>query len=303
MLNEILKEVKYAVVIPAKNEAQNLPAVLESLVQQTLLPQLVVVVNDASQDQTPAVIERYSKVHPFIVCLNRDAKNVHYSLGGKVVEVFHEGWAYVLNSCKLCDYIVKMDADVEFQPTLFEKISNRIKQKGPFGIVSCTPYVEEGGERKPIHSPVWHTNGDFKVYAMACLQQMGGLKTDLGWDCADNIVAMELGWRTKVFRDLHYKQDRPIGRNSVKKGRVRQGIGAYKLRYSGLYIFIKLLHDLFVRPYVVGSFLYLKGYFRGRKKYPGRTLTKKQGRRLRQLLWKSFFNRFRSREFALLQKS
>jgi len=294
---------KYAVVIPAKNEAQTLPVVLESLAQQTLLPQLVVVVNDASEDLTGAVIDRYTKLYPFIVCLNRQAKDGHYSLGGKVVEVFHEGWAMVLKNCPECDFVVKMDADIEFQPALFEKIRNRIRKQGPFGIVSCTPYEEIEGKRHFIHSPDWHTNGDFKVYATDCLQQMGGLKTDLGWDCADNIIAMEKGWRTLVFRDLFYKQDRPIGRDSIKKGRVRQGIGAYKLRYSGVYILVKLLHDLFMKPYFVGSFLYLKGYFRGRKKYPGHTLTKKQGQRLRQLLWKSFFHRFRSREFTLLQKS
>jgi glycosyltransferase involved in cell wall biosynthesis len=294
--------VKYAVVIPAKNESQTLPVVLESLVQQTLLPQLVVVVNDASEDNTGAVVERYSKVYPFIMCLNRHAKDVHYSLGGKVVEVFHEGWAIVLKKCPDCDFIVKMDADIEFQPALFEKINNRIRKQGPYGIVSCTPYLETDGKRKLIHSPVWHTNGDFKMYASECLQQMGGLKTDLGWDCADNIIAMEMGWRTIVFRDLYYKQERPIGRDSIKKGIVRQGIGAYKLRYSGMYIFFKLVHDLFAKPYFAGSFLYLKGYFRGRKKYPGRTLTERQGRHLRKLLWKSFFKRFTQRQFALMQK-
>lgn len=294
---------KYAVVIPAKNEEQALPVVLESLVQQTMPPQLVVVVDDGSDDNTSGVVKRYGKVNRFVRYIRTERAEQKYALGGKVVKVFHEGLAHVKQLCPTCDFVVKMDADVEFSPTLFEKLANRVTHQGPFGIMSCTPFQVIDGERVPVHSPVWHTNGDFKVYHSKCLEQMGGLREDLGWDCADNIVAMELGWRTIVFRDLFYQQDRPIGRDSIKKGRIRQGIGAYKLRYSFCYILLKMLHDLFVKPYISGSFLYLKGYFRGRHKYPGRTLTPKQGRRLRKLLWHSFFSRVKHREFSLIQKS
>ncbi|MBE0652690.1 MAG: hypothetical protein IH594_02760, partial [Bacteroidales bacterium] len=130
---------------------------------------------------------------------------------------------------------------------------------------------------------------------------IGGLKQDLGWDTADNIVAMEKGWKTKVFRDVTYQQLRPIGRFSKRDGFVRQGLGAYKLRYSKFYMTIKVLHDMVKRPYFINGIYYLKGYFRASGKYPQRTLTRSQGKILRKLLWQSMFKRLKNRDFMIFQ--
>jgi len=186
---------------------------------------------------------------------------------------------------------------------LFEKLSSRIDKNDKIGIASCTPYFEdEGGNRVFDSSPAWHTNGQFKIYRKECIEQIGGLVKDLGWDCADNVHAIEKGWETVVYKDLYYRLTRPIGRFSVKKGTVRQGIGAYKLRHSFIYIMLKVLHDSLRKPYFLLGIYYLQGYFRGVRKYNTRTLNKKQGKLLRKLLWNSFFERFRNKEFILQQK-
>jgi glycosyltransferase involved in cell wall biosynthesis len=50
---------KVSVVVPARNEADNLPHLLESLRAQTLLPHEIVVVDDGSEDGTGEVAARY----------------------------------------------------------------------------------------------------------------------------------------------------------------------------------------------------------------------------------------------------
>jgi len=297
-----LQTMKYAIIIPAKNEEQSLPVLLDALIAQTLTPVAVIVVNDQSTDNTAAITETYTKKHPFIHHLKKQNRLDTYALGGKVVETFHYGLNY-LNKLNIeYDYVVKMDADIHFDSSLFSNIASRVNDSKPTGIASCTPYTLENGERIYIHSPRWHTNGDFKVYNKTCLEEIGGLIPDLGWDCADNIIAMSKGWETKVFRDLYYQQSRPIGRHSVKKGIIRQGTGAYKLRYSMLYIAVKMGHDLMKPPYVAGSFYYLRGIIKARLSNSSRTLTKKQAKLLRKLLWESMMDRIKHKEYQIFQR-
>jgi glycosyltransferase involved in cell wall biosynthesis len=292
---------QYVIIIPAKNEELNLPLVLNSLVKQTLPPRMAVVVDDHSTDNTPAITQAYRNKHPFIQYLKKEGKQNTYQLGGKVVGVFHYGLEHIKHQGIDFDYVIKMDADIQFDAGLFEQLAKRTQHMEEYGILSCTPYVEKNGQRTPIHSPLWHTNGDFKMYKTQCLGQIGGLIPQLGWDCADNIMAMEQGWRTWVFRDLFYRQNRPIGRNSLKKGIVRQGVGAYKLRYSLLYVLAKIVHDAFKPPYLISGVYYLHGCLKSFFHRYTRTITKKQGKMLRALLWQSMWARLKNKEFQIFQ--
>jgi len=294
--------VEYAIIIPAKNEEESIPLVLDSIVSQTLLPQIVLVVDDGSTDHTAGVVQSYTSAHGFIKCLKKQDQDKGYHLGGKVVEVFHYGINYLNKLGIDYEFVLKMDADVQFDSGLFSQIAERIKHISKPGILSCTPYVEQNDSRIHIHSPHWHTNGDFKIYNRACLEHMGGLVPDLGWDCADNIMAMENGWNTHVYRDLTYRQNRPIGRNSIKKGIMRQGVGAYKLRYSSLYILLKIIHDMVKPPFLIYGYYYLMGYFQAKRNAESRTLNKVQAKILRSLLWQSMRSRIQHKEFQIFQR-
>ncbi len=293
---------KYAVIIPAKNEENDLPVALNSIISQTLSPVCILVVDDHSTDGTAKVVRSFMDKYPFVEYLFHD-ENHQYNLGSPVVKAFHKGEEFLLRKKYSFDYLVKIDADVSFSPEIFEETWKFIKkQDTSCGIVSNVPYFNVNGKKKYRNSPEWHTNGSFKVYSLRCLNEIGGLKKELGWDCADNIMAMEKNWQTFVIPYLNHELIRPIGRFSRKRGAKRQGIGAYKLRYSILYVFFKAFHDMLNPPYGILGFCYLYGYFMALLKREKKTLTKNQGSLLRRLLWKSFFNRLQKREFLLLQK-
>src|SRR5438067_604497 len=48
-----------SIVVPARNEAENLPRLLDSLVTQDYLPYEILVIDDASEDATAAIALRY----------------------------------------------------------------------------------------------------------------------------------------------------------------------------------------------------------------------------------------------------
>ena len=80
----------YCVIIPAHNEAQYLPLLLDSLTQQALLPKQSVIVNDHSTDETEAIIDRYSKKFPWITKVNSQTEASRLP-GSKVVAAFDKG--------------------------------------------------------------------------------------------------------------------------------------------------------------------------------------------------------------------
>lgn len=53
-----VKKAPVSIIIPAKNEAGNLPCLINSILKQTAECEIIVV-NDASDDNTSAVLKRY----------------------------------------------------------------------------------------------------------------------------------------------------------------------------------------------------------------------------------------------------
>jgi glycosyltransferase involved in cell wall biosynthesis len=51
---------KYYIIIPAYNEEAFISLTLQSLVEQTVLPTKIVVVNDNSTDKTPEIVSEFA---------------------------------------------------------------------------------------------------------------------------------------------------------------------------------------------------------------------------------------------------
>ena len=109
----------FHIIIPAHNEEDYIGKTLESLVQQTLLPKAVIVVNDNSTDQTQHICDDYASKHPYISVLNSTSSNKHLP-GSKIINAFNKGLA-VLD--KDYDIICKFDADLIFPKDYLEKNS------------------------------------------------------------------------------------------------------------------------------------------------------------------------------------
>ena len=70
----------YYIIIPTYNEEKFISLTLQSIVEQTVLPSKVVVVNDGSTDKTAEIVNSFVEKYSFIAAVNK-SDNVAPSAG------------------------------------------------------------------------------------------------------------------------------------------------------------------------------------------------------------------------------
>lgn len=292
---------KYVVVLPARNEEHNIRDSIESIVNQTIPPCHVLVIDDNSDDGTLDIVKSLEQRYR-VISHHCATSTQAYELGGHIVRLFREGKRLIDSKGIEYDWIIKLDADLEFEPDFIEKIESRIRLS-KVGIISGTPYYEENGRKIYDNSPAWHTHGQFKIYNAECFDEFGGPAESLGWDSADNVAAISAGWQCLAIPDVNYLMHRKVGgKRSIRKGRINHGIGCYLLGYSLGYFILKVLHDVFKPPYLIGAFSLVRGYLRAAMNNYPKILPVSQQRLLRKLLWSSLWIRLGNMDFVIQQK-
>ncbi|MDX1314325.1 MAG: glycosyltransferase family 2 protein [Eudoraea sp.] len=275
---------EYYIVIPAHNEAEFIASTLDSVVNQSLVPKKVIVVNDNSTDDTERIIDRYAEKQPFIHKRNRLSSDQHMP-GSKVVQTFNYGLEALDDNF---DFIVKLDADIILPPDYFEHISRIFKENPKVGIAGGFAYEKDAkGEWKRNHPMNKdHVRGAFKSYTRSCFKAIGGLKVAMGWDTVDELLSAFHDYATYTDEALKVKHLRPIGAAYNKRAKFLQGEAMYALRYGmGITLIASIKMALkSKKPRALTD--NLKGYFSARKNRKPFIVNEEEGRFIRQLRWK-----------------
>jgi len=269
---------KFYVVIPCYNEEKYISLTLQSLIEQTVLPTKIVVVNDSSTDSTSEIVLEYTKSNPFISLVNKNSNAIHLP-GSKVIQAFQEG----LNTLDdQYDFIVKADADLIFPTNYFETLINHFSIEDSIGMVGGFAYIEKNGQ--------WilenltdkdHIRGAFKAYRKETFQQIGGLKPAMGWDTVDELLCKYFGWKVVTDENLRVKHLKPTGANYDKTSRYKQGEAFYTLGY-GLIITCIASMKLALRKQKPLLFIdYINGFFKAKFSNKELLVTKDQAKFIR----------------------
>jgi glycosyltransferase involved in cell wall biosynthesis len=199
------------------------------LVEQSVLPSKIVVVNDNSTDRTAEIVKGFSEKYAWIALVNKTSDSIHLP-GSKVIQAFQKGLETLDDEY---DFIVKADADLIFPNNYFETIISHFKSDDKIGMVGGFAYIEKNGD--------WilenltdkdHIRGAFKAYRKECFQQIGGLKPSMGWDTVDELFCKFYNWKVVTDETLKVKHLKPTGTNYNKAARYKQGEAFYTLGYG-----------------------------------------------------------------------
>jgi glycosyltransferase involved in cell wall biosynthesis len=274
---------KYYLIIPAYNEEAFMAVTLQSLVDQTVLPSKIVVVNDNSTDRTADIVLEFAEKHPYISLVNKTSEAVHLP-GSKVIQAFKEGEKHIDDAY---DIIVKVDADLIFPTNYFETIINHFKSDERIGMAGGFCYIEKNGD--------WilenltdkdHIRGALKAYRKATYREIGGLKPAMGWDTVDELLCKFYNWKVVTDERLHVKHLKPTGASYTKAARYKQGEAFYSLGY-GLFITSIASLKLASRKGKPILFIdYIMGFWKAKTSGKPLFVTSEQAKWIRNYRWK-----------------
>lgn len=249
---------RLVVITPCRDEARYLPALIDSVVKQTVRPVLWVLVDDGSQDQTYEIMSRAAAEHPWIRPLRRERQGPR-QLGPGVVNAFNFGLSAVAGV--EYDVIAKLDGDVTFGPDCFAAILRHFDDPR-VGMASGTHWLQMDGKLVSERYAPYHVPGLAKFYRRECFEDIRGLKPIYGWDILDETDARRHGWLTLSDPQIVLLTPRQQGATlGVVRGRIIWARGAYMIGSHPLFALARGVFRMFERPWLIGGLAFLYGFF------------------------------------------
>jgi len=259
-----------AAVVMFLNEEQLLPRLLDSLAEQTRAPDLLLLVDDGSEDGSAGLAAAFAEAHrdAHLLTRPRQARNADRLAGA--AELIGFQWAVEqLNrvSGELrppYDVIAKLDADLELPRDFFARIVGAFESDPKLGISGARLAVASaGGSVTDEFSQPWHVRGATKFYRRRCWEQIAPLPPILGWDTIDEARAQLHGWRVEAVAFPHSPPVhlRPTGsHDGALRGFRRRGAAAWGYGAHPLNVLASALLRMRHRPALVGGLAYLGGW-------------------------------------------
>jgi biofilm PGA synthesis N-glycosyltransferase PgaC len=248
----------YGVVTPVRDERDNLPRLASALTRQTTRPVRWVVVDTASTDDTVEVAATLARAHPWISVLESSGAS-SADRGWPVVKAIHEGVAAM--ALYAPDVVVKLDADVSFEPDYFARVLRAFGEDERLAIVggTCFEYADGRWLERPVSAP-HHVWGAARAYRWASLDDVFPLEERMGWDGVDELKAELAGWQTRTI-DAPFLHFRPEGERDGARWRpwLNEGDVAHFMGYRPSAVLVRTMHRLRNDPHAVAL---VAGYVR-----------------------------------------
>ena len=254
---------RYVLISPCRDEATYCRRTLDSILAQTLLPALWVIVDDGSSDETPAILAEYAARAPWIRVVRRDNRG-HRSVGPGVIDAFYAGWDTI--DPQEFDYVCKLDLDLEIPPRYFQTLIERMEANPRLGTCSGKPYFHDEQGRLVSERCGDETSvGMIKLYRRECFQEIGGFVREVMWDGIDCHRCRMLGWIACSWDEpeLRFVHLRPMGSSQghgLLTGRQRHGFGQWFMGTSLPYMTASAVFRMSHPPLLVGGAAMWWGY-------------------------------------------
>jgi poly-beta-1,6-N-acetyl-D-glucosamine synthase len=254
------KNQKYVVITPVRDEVHHIGHTIASMRAQTVLPVQWIVVDDGSTDGTSELLADRARELPWMT-LHRRADRGYRAAGSGVMDAFFSGFERVVSPD--WNFIVKLDADLSFADTYFERCLQHFIDKPRLGIGGGTVFGLKNGVEvlDSTGDPPFHVRGAVKTYRRECWDEISPLPRTPGWDTIDEVKANYRGWATETFPELRVVQHKPTGgADGSLKNWFKNGRANYLTGYHPLFMIAKCARRALRRPLLVEGLSLLAGY-------------------------------------------
>lgn len=280
---------KVCVIIPVFNEQDFIKKSVESLIDQTIKPAEVIYVNDNSTDNSKNIIKNLIGKCGWIRVIDHKSFQEHVP-GSKVIEAFNFG---LKNLETQFDIICKFDGDIILPKNYIEKIIKIFNEKEKVGIAGGNLYVQKNG--KWIYENIaakTHVRGPIKAYRAECFNDINALKSSIGWDTVDVLLAQKKGWLIYTDKNLIVKHLKPTGQKYSLHSKILQGESLYKMRFGFILSILSLLKSSLNNYSLSRLFFGLIGYCVSFLKQKPFIVTDEEGVYIRNFRWKVIYKKY-----------
>ena len=280
---------KVCVIIPVFNEQDFIKKSVESLIDQTIKPAEVIYVNDNSTDNSKNIIKNLIGKCEWIRVIDHKSFQEHVP-GSKVIEAFNFG---LKNLETQFDIICKFDGDIILPKNYIEKIIEIFNEKEKVGIAGGNLYVQKNG--KWIYENIaakTHGRGPIKAYRVECFNDINALKSSIGWDTVDVLLAQKKGWLIYTDKNLIVKHLKPTGQKYSLHSKILQGESLYKMRFGFILSILSLLKSSLNNYSLSRLFFGLIGYCVSFLKQKPFIVTDEEGVYIRNFRWKVIYKKY-----------
>ncbi|WP_200881857.1 glycosyltransferase family 2 protein [Nitrincola sp. A-D6] len=179
------------VISPCRDESQYMRQTLDTMVSQTRKPDLWLIVDDGSTDDTPEILKAYAVQHDWIQIITRENRGKR-AVGPGVIDAFYAGY----NTVDVDQYafICKLDLDLRLPERYFEILLQRMQDNPNIGTCSGKAYVETAHGLENERHGDETSLGMTKLYRQSCFKEIGGFVREVMWDGIDCHTCRMHGW-------------------------------------------------------------------------------------------------------------
>lgn len=256
---------KYVLITPCRDEAQYARQCLDSVLAQVVQPDLWVIVDDGSSDETPEILAEYAEKVDWIKIIRREDRG-RRAVGPGVIDAFYAGLDTV--DLSSYDFLCKFDLDLDIPATYFSTLLSWMSEEPALGTCSGKPYFKSDDGKRLISEKIGDemSVGMTKFYRRECFEQIGGFVREVMWDGIDCHTCRMMGWIAYSRDDpqTRFIHLRPMGssQQSIWTGRMRHGYGQYYMGTGPLYMTASAAYRMTRPPLVVGGIGMWWGYIK-----------------------------------------
>lgn len=258
---------KYGIVTPIKNEEKYISDLIESVMNQTIPPNIWIIIDDGSTDNSSNILKSMEKKYSELKIIRnynfgkRDL-GIHYSKICKYA--FDELIRRSKQEGIIIEYIALSDADMKYPNNYFEILIDFFKNNEDYGIISGIIKSKKKNGKYIIESKNFNRpRGTGRMWTYKCFIDSSGYIIGKSPDSISNIKALKRGWKICVVQNaVCYQQRETSSADGKLKGYYNLGNRQYYLHTPLFSAILGSIKISLKSPFISGIF-YLLGYLKG----------------------------------------
>jgi len=277
----------YLLITRVRDEEKYLPDLFKSVFAQTIKPNLWVIVDHESKDDSAAIIDEAAGGKSWIKIVHLEATE-EYGLfcHARPLKV---GFEVAVNHAAENDipynYLGILDADIVAEPAYFEKLIKYLESNSGLGITGGQLYIIKNDVERP-EGEATSPRGGCRLYRRECFENIGGTMPESAiWDTETDVLSEIRGWQISILTEAKAVHKRAtFSRKGILRGYSRRGACHYYANYHPVSALLISLLFTCKPPFLIGLF-FLSGYIKSWIQ----KIQQSPNPEIRDYFWKSFY--------------